>query len=195
METVETKMLGCVLLASGLGKRFGGNKLMASFHGTPLILRTIQATEGVFAKRMVVTRREDVAKLCRESGIETVVHNLPLRSDTVRLGMAALGEMEGCLFCPCDQPLLRRETVAALARAFVEEPDFIWRPAFEGSPGAPVLFPGWAFPELRTLPDGMGGGYVVRKHPDRVRLMPIADGRELWDVDTPEDLTRLEENG
>ena len=31
--------LGCVIMASGLGKRFGGNKLMEDFHGKPMIQR------------------------------------------------------------------------------------------------------------------------------------------------------------
>ena len=34
------KSLGCVIMASGLGKRFGGNKLMADFHGQPMIARS-----------------------------------------------------------------------------------------------------------------------------------------------------------
>ena len=29
--------IACIIMASGLGKRFGSNKLMASFHGAPLI--------------------------------------------------------------------------------------------------------------------------------------------------------------
>ena len=192
METGRNCQLGCVILASGLGKRFGGNKLLISFQGTPLILHALRATEGIFVKRVVVTRREDVAKVCRGAGVETVVHDLPFRSDTVRLGMEALGAVDGCLFCPGDQPLLRQETVAALARAFEREPEKIWRPCFKGRPGAPVLFPRWTFPELGMLPEGMGGGYVARKYPDMVRLMKIGDERELWDVDTPEDLMRLE---
>ena len=184
--------LGCVILASRLGKRFGGNKLLASFRGRPMISHALTATEGLFEKRVVVTRREDVAQLCRAQGAETVVHSLPYRSDTVRLGMEALGDLDGVLFCPGDQPLLRRETVAALVHAFWEEPGCIWRPAYEGRPGAPVLFPGWTFPELLSLPEGQGGGYVARKYPERVRLMPIDSEKELWDVDTPEDLARVE---
>ena len=40
--------IGCVIMASGLGKRFGGNKLMADFHGKPMIQRSLNATEGLF---------------------------------------------------------------------------------------------------------------------------------------------------
>ena len=35
--TPTTPHLGCVIMASGLGTRFGGNKLMADFDGQPLI--------------------------------------------------------------------------------------------------------------------------------------------------------------
>lgn len=40
--------LGCVIMASGLGKRFGGNKLMADFDGQPLICRALTVTDGLF---------------------------------------------------------------------------------------------------------------------------------------------------
>lgn len=184
--------LGCVILASGLGRRFGGNKLLAPFHGEPLILHALRATDGIFSRRVVVTRHREVAALCEKQGIKTVVHDFPHRSDTIRLGLRAVGAVSGCLFCPADQPLLCRETVEALALSFLHAPAFLWRPAFEGVPGAPVLFPAWTFSELETLPEGKGGNFVAGRHPDRVRTLPVLEERELWDVDTPEDLKRME---
>lgn len=185
---------GCVIMASGLGVRFGGNKLMADFRGEPLIVRILAATEGIFARRVVITRHQEVAALCRERGVEVLLHNLSRRSDTIRLGLEAVGQVDGCMFCPGDQPLLRWETVAALALAWVNDRACIWRTGFETQPGAPVLFPRWAFPELLTLPAGMGGGYVAKKRPERVRTLPIRDKYELIDVDIPETLQLLERN-
>ena len=184
-------VLGCVIMASGLGKRFGGNKLMADFHGQPMIARALAATEDLFACRVVVTRHADVADFCRKQGVEVVLHGEPYRSDTVRLGLEAIGAVGGCLFCPGDQPLLRRETVAALLSAWEGEPDAIWRPGIAGQPGAPILFPHWAFEELRCLPEGMGGGFLAKKYPERVRVLPVRDEYELADVDTRETLVEL----
>lgn len=185
------KILGCVIMASGLGKRFGGNKLMADFHGQPMIARALAATDDLFACRVVVTRHADVADFCRKQGVEVVLHGEPYRSDTVRLGLEAIGAVSGCLFCPGDQPLLRRETVAALISAWEGEPDAIWRPGFEGQPGAPILFPHWTFGELRSLPEGKGGGFLAKKYPERVRVLPVRDEYELMDVDTRETLVEL----
>ena len=81
---------GCVIMASGLGVRFGGNKLLAPFGGQPLILRALAATAGLFARRVLVTRAPAVAQLAREQGVQAVLHSLPQRSDTVRLGLRAL---------------------------------------------------------------------------------------------------------
>ena len=83
--------IGCVIMASGLGKRFGGNKLMADFNGKPMIQRALDLTEGLFCRRVVVTRHERIAGLCREQNVDVVLHDLPHRSDTVRLGLEALG--------------------------------------------------------------------------------------------------------
>lgn len=185
------KTVGCVIMASGLGKRFGGNKLMADFGGQPMIARILAATEGIFDRRVVVTRHEDVAALCRERGVEVVFHDLPNRNDTVRLGLEAVGAVDGCLFCPGDQPLLRKETVGALVDDWKKESDSIWRTAYEGKHGAPILFPKWAFSELLSLPEGKGGGILTKKYPERVRLHLVRDRYELADVDTQETLREL----
>lgn len=184
-------LIGCVIMASGMGRRFGGNKLMADFHGKPMIARILRATDGLFARRVVVTRHEDVAAFCRSQSVEVLLHDQPYRSDTVRLGLKALGGVDGCMFCPADQPLLARETIADLLCAFADDSNSIWRPACEGVPGSPVLFPAWTFGELLTLPEGNGGGFVAKKYPERVRLLPVRDAYELMDADTPEALSVL----
>ena len=187
------KTMGCVIMASGLGKRFGGNKLMAEFGGQPMIARILAATDDIFDRRVVVTRHEAVAAYCRARNVEVVLHNLPNRNDTVRLGLEAVGEVDGCMFCPGDQPLLKKETIEALINGWKRESDCIWRPSFEDQPGAPILFPKWAFSELLTLPEGKGGGFLARKYPERVRLHPVRDPYELMDVDTRETLRELSE--
>ena len=184
---------GCVIMASGLGKRFGSNKLMADFHGKPMIQRALDATEGLFTRRVVVTRHESVAELCRAQNVEVVLHDLPGRNDTVRLGLEALGDLDCCLFLPGDQPLLRRETVAMLLENRKENPNSILRLAYEDTEGSPVLFPSWAFPELRNLPEGKGGGFVIKNHPHEVLRVFTANPFELADADTPETLELLKQ--
>lgn len=186
--------VGCVIMASGLGKRFGSNKLMADFDGNPMILQALQASEGLKDHRVVVTRHGNVARLCREQGVEVILHDLPLRSDTVRLGLEALPDVDACLFLPADQPLLRRETVTALVGQWEAHQENILRPVCNDTPGAPVLFPRWAFPELQNLPEGKGGGWLIKQYPDRVKILAVEDPYELMDADTPETLELLRQH-
>lgn len=183
---------GCIIMASGLGTRFGSNKLMANLDGAPLIAHAISACDGLFAKRVAVTRHEDVAKLCRSLGMEAVMHDEPLRSDTVRLGMQAMDGCDTVTFIQADQPFISANTLAALLRGAETHPEFIWRVGFQGTQGAPVLFPAWAFDELRALPPGKGGGFVAKAHAQRVRCVEAASEWELFDVDTVQDLEALQ---
>lgn len=183
---------GCIIMASGLSTRFGSNKLMANLDGAPLIAHAISACDGLFAKFVAVTRHEDVAKLCRTLGVEAIVHDEPLRSDTVRLGMQAMDGCDTVTFIQADQPLISANALAALLRGAETHPEFIWRVGFQGTQGAPVLFPAWAFDELRALPPGKGGGFVAKAHAQRVRCVEAASEWELFDVDTVQDLEALQ---
>lgn len=184
---------GCVIMASGLGRRFGGSKLLVPFMEKPLLSWALNATEGLFSRRVVVTRSREAAAFCAALGVETVVHDEPGRNDTVRLGLEAVGNVTQCLFCPADQPLLSRQTVESLLLCGQNSRGRIWRPCFRGTPGAPILFSRDYFDELKHLPQGKGGGVVAAGHGESVRTLPVADKRELWDIDTPENLTELEQ--
>ena len=183
---------GCIIMASGLGTRFGSNKLMANLDGEPLIAHVIGACDGLFAKRVAVTRHMEVAKTCRSLGVEAILHDEPLRSDTVRLGMQAMAGYDTVTFIQADQPLISANTLAALLRGAEAHPELIWRVSFQGTPGAPVLFPAWAFDELRELPPGKGGGFVAKAHARRVRCIEASSEWELFDVDTVQDLEVLQ---
>lgn len=200
--------VGCVIMASGLGVRFGSNKLLASFGGRPLIARALDVTDTpALAARVVVTRSAQVAALGEGCGVHTVLHSLPGRNDTVRLGLEALlaevPGLAGCIFLPGDQPLLRQESLEIMVRRFEAMPTqnkrerAILRLGFcaggtEPLVGSPVLFGSSYFDALRALPEGKGGGVVIRQHPERVQVVYAARRVELEDVDTRESLEELE---
>ncbi len=187
--------MGCVIMASGLGTRFGENKLMTPFKEKPLIQWVLNATEGIFSKRVVVTRHKAVEELCRGQGIEVISHNLPGLNDTIRLGLNAVAqEAQSCMFCPGDQPLLSRDTIAALGLCGINDNERIWRAAWENEESSPVLFPKRMFPDLLTLPEGKGGSFVIKKYPEQVGKVLVRDKNELIDIDSPKDLEYLSES-
>lgn len=183
--------LGCVIMASGEGRRFGSNKLLADFGGEPMICRALAATEGIFTERVVVTRHREIEQLCLDRDVRVILHDLPYRSDTVRIGVESMREeISGCMFCPADQPLLCCETVQAMAMAACRDDRTILRLSDGESDGAPVVFPRRYFTELANLPRGKGGGAVMKRYPELVGRF-MAEPLELADVDTEEDLARL----
>jgi molybdate transport repressor ModE-like protein len=183
--------VGCVIMASGLGKRFGSNKLMADFGGSPMFLKALEASKNLFEYRVVVTRHKEIAKLCKEQNVPVVLHDLPHRSDTIRLGLEALGDLDACMFLPADQPLLRPETVNLLVTQWETDRENILRPFHNETPGSPVIFPSWAFTELLNLPERKGGGWVIRNHPEKVASIQVENPYELMDADTPQTLDIL----
>lgn len=198
--------VGCVVMASGRSQRFGSNKLLASFRRQPMVCSALALADSpVFCARLAVTRSPEVAQLCRKTGIPALLHDQPLRSDTVALGLSALLEQQpalaGCVFLPGDQPLLKAQTLQRLVQAFCsagparEQQIFRlgWMP--QSGPrqaGSPVLFGRAYFGPLLHLPPGQGGSAVLRQHPEQVRFISPDSPLELQDADTPEALRELE---
>ena len=196
--------VGCVIMASGLARRFGSNKLLADFGGRPLLCRALEVTvTPALAARVVVTRSAEVKTLCDAQAVPCLLHSLPGRNDTVRLGLEALLSelpgLAGCIFLPGDQPLLRKESLETMVRDFSaldEKERAILRLGFRAEDGterlgSPVLFGSSYFGALCSLPEGKGGGVVIRRHPESVQAVYAARQEELEDADTVEELERL----
>lgn len=185
--------VGCVLLASGFARRFGGNKLLTPVEGVPLVTRTFSALPAqLFFRAAVTSQYPEVLALGAAKGY------LPLKNlgaeegiaAGVRLGLEAMGDCDGVLFAVCDQPWLTRESVCRLLETFSRHPDRVVALSWAGARGNPVLFPADLFPELLALTGDRGGGAVLRRHPERLLLVEAGDPRELRDVDEPTDLDR-----
>ncbi len=191
----RTIRLGCVVLAAGNAARFGENKLAAEWNGVPLIRRALEAVPSeLFSAVAVVTQYPEVEQLAEEYHF-TAVHNPHPDwgiSESIRLGLSALGDCGAALFMVSDQPLLRRETVAALTRFYLAHPDRIAALGSGGVRGNPCIFPARFFPELRSLREDHGGNTVIRRHEDALLLWEVGPA-PLTDVDTPEALRSLEE--
>ena len=184
--------IGLVVMASGLGKRFGGNKLMEIVEGKPLIKWILDSTENLFYKRIVVTRSAEVKALCDGLNIECIIHEYPNRNDTVRLGLSALiDDVDYCFFTPGDQPLIKRESIIRLIDEAKNQQDKIVRASFNNTVGSPVGFPKIYFSELLNLPEGKGGNFIVKENPTNVHNVEVNDEYELLDVDTVSDLEAI----
>ena len=188
--------LGCVVLAAGNAQRFGTNKLTAQFQGRSLIRRALEAVPpDTFSRVVVVTQYPEVQKLAEAFGFAVLENTQPERgiSHTVSLGLSALTDCDGVLFSVSDQPLLRRETVAALVQLWRQHPDCIAALGHGETRGNPCLFPAEFFPELLSLEGDRGGNQVIRRHAERLVLLET-NPRELYDVDTVQALDALAQN-
>ena len=180
---------GCILMASGQGRRFGENKLLTDLAGKPLIQWALDASAGLFAHRLVVTVHKEIEQLCLSQDIPVLLHPFPDRNDMIRLGMGEISSfIDRCAFLPSDQPMILPETIASLLLCAKNLPDFIWRPCSSDTVGSPVIFPSCFFEELKNLPPKKGGNVIVSRYPNLVRTLPVSYSEELKDIDTKEEL-------
>ena len=188
--------LGCVVMAAGIARRFGTNKLSAQWEGKSLIRRAMEAipTE-MYRRRVVVTQYPEIIDLAKEFSFTPIENTHPDLgiSHTVALGLAALADCDAVLFQVSDQPLLRRETVAELTEFYLSRPDRIAALSHGGVRGNPCIFPARFFPELLELSGDRGGSAVIKRHPEALVLWE-SDAGQLADVDTPTALKALRQS-
>lgn len=185
--------VACILLAAGTGSRFGGDKLLFPVDGRPMAAHAVELHASLpYACRILVTQRRHaaLAALAEERGFLVGFNDAPERgiSSSIRIAMALLEEQpvqpDGILFGVCDQPHLRRATVALLLDRFAAAPERIVAPVSGGRRGNPVVFPTRFQAALSALEGDTGGSAVIRAHADALLLVPIGDGGELADIDT-----------
>lgn len=185
-----------VLLAAGLGRRFGGGKLVQRIPGsdTPLVLAAWRNLTSVLPESLAVCRPQDeaVVAMLEESGIPFVpCADAALgMGHSLACGVAASQPASGWLIALGDMPRVDPASIEAVAAALLEGAG-IAIPLYQGQKGHPVGFAGRFGDALRALEGDTGARSVIHAHPEAVRLVQIDDPGILADVDTPEDLERI----
>ncbi|MGP1594140.1 MAG: nucleotidyltransferase family protein [Treponema sp.] len=201
-----------IILASGLSSRMGVCKQLLPLHGKPLIQYGIEALFYAGIPHIYITVSDAIAHKTEAITEELMKHGKSLCSGTKKqansaitlvhnphpeygqgfstaLATAAACERQhsGFLFCPADQPFLKSTSIQALCRSFLSQPDTIVSAAYGEQRGTPVIFPAAVCADLCALCGDIGGRAVIKKHQDRLRLFPLSDAHELFDIDTVED--------
>lgn len=182
-----------MLMAAGAGTRFGSNKLLYPVEGGAMIEHAFAALPpSLFWRACVVSRYPEILNMAERRGYLAVPNHQAEegQSASIRTGLAELVDMDGVLFAVCDQPFLRRESVARLMKAFEAEPGCIHALSWRGLRGSPTIFPASLFPELFSLTGEARGGKVIANHRELLRLVEAGSPCELRDVDKPDDLIR-----
>ncbi len=188
-----------ILLAAGLGKRFGDRpKLLAPLGGVPILERVLGAYAGAGLDELVlvVAPELDVADMAARCGARVVAN--PDReagqSSSLRVGLQAISPTAvGAVFGVADQPFLTPEVIRRLVEEFRESGGPIVVPEYAGRAGNPVVFSRRYFSQLEGIEGDVGGRALVSTAgPDAVRRLAFADPMLGLDIDTPEDLARAE---
>lgn len=190
-----------VLLAAGLGTRFGGGKLLAPLPailddvpaGTPLAVASARHLVRAIPEVLAVVRPDDDVLSARleAEGVRVVRCADAHRGMGASLacGVAASAEADGWIVTLADMPWIRPATIVAVAAALASGAS-IAMPVLAGRRGHPVGFAARHRAALQALATDEGARRVVAAHAHEVTAIAVDDPGVLRDVDTVDDLAR-----
>ena len=192
------------MLAAGAGSRFGGGKLLAFFRGRPLIeVALSELRRAPVDEIIVVVGAKAGAEGERLRSISTAYETRTVEnpdwaegmSTSLRAGLRACGpEARAAVVLLGDQPLVGAGAVERLVEAFEGGASQVAVATYDGEPRNPVLFAREVWPLLlREMSGDRGARVVLERHPELVTEVPCDDVADPADVDTVEDLRRIEE--
>ena len=183
-----------ILLAAGSSSRFGGNKLLhVMADGSPMAVVCARSMLSVLGRVVAVVRAEGaLADALRFAGAEVVVcpHADRGMGASLAWGVGAAAEAAAWIVALADMPFVGAATVAALAAALGEGASLVAPVAPDGRRGHPVGFGREWRQDLCALEGDAGARDLLRRHGNRLQLLPTTDEGCLRDVDVPADLAR-----
>ncbi len=188
-------MIAAVVLAAGLARRMGRQKLLLQLQGKPVVRWSVEHVVSHVEDVVIVTGPDDAALRQALEGLTVrfVVNPRPQdgQGTSIAAGVAALKPWTtAALIALGDQPRMPAAVVPALLEAFKRSGKAIVAPVYQGVQGTPVVFSSEVFAELRALKGDAGARAVVKENPERVETVAL-DLAMPPDVDTPEDYAKL----
>ena len=179
-----------IILASGLSKRMGSNKLLLPLGNSTVIGQFLDRFPFALFKKVIVVYGDPlVGSIAREYPVLLCHNQNPEagKSHSIQQGLTVSTAEGGIMFAVADQPLLTSNTIKTLLEIFGKNKSKkIVVPEVAGKPANPVIFPATCRGEFAELHGDSGGRQLFIKQQERVCYVSFASGKEFCDVDTPE---------
>lgn len=185
-----------VVLAAGAGSRFGGDKLMATVGGRPILQHVLGHLASAGLGDVVVVLGADAERI--EAAIEwrterRILNPDPARglSSSLREGIDALDPtVERALIVLGDQPMVPTAVIESLLASPLDAARPVVVPVYADDRGRnPVLLERRAFDIVTETSGDRGLGPWIATHPERIRELAVEGANP--DVDTRDDLVGL----
>jgi molybdenum cofactor cytidylyltransferase len=193
--------VAAIILAAGESRRLGRPKQLLTHRGETLLNRAIRIAGEAGASPVLAVLGAQFEAITASIQSPTV---LPIHNDhwrqgmgsSIEAGMRALGvcapETMGVLLMSCDQPRLTADHLRLLLAAFSSQPSpVIVASSYAGIHGVPAIFPPDTFAQLRNLRGDKGARSIIDAAPCPIVAIEF-EGGEV-DIDSPEDLAKLED--
>lgn len=184
-----------IILAAGLSRRMGTQKLLLPIGGKPMIQHCLDLAARFPFTRSVLVTTQAIADQVYWMG-EIVINPGPEQgqSTSVCLGVQAADAGDSLFFFMGDQPLLDEATITAILEADNGE-RIVYPVGADNQPKSPTLFAPRFRADLLALTGDEGGRQVRRQYPAACWPVSVADGRILLDIDTPGEYAAWESGG
>jgi molybdenum cofactor cytidylyltransferase len=190
-------MTGIIILAAGMGSRFGQPKQNLIFQSQTLLQRAINTASSSVCRPIVVVTgaHADLIDSLIENPKVRVVFNAQWEegmASSIRMGIETMRDyplVESALIMLCDQPLVTPSLIDEILEKQQRSAKSIVGCSYNNTIGVPVLFHQTVFDELLSLTGHEGAKKILKNHPNDIAVVPFEAGS--LDIDTPEDYERL----
>lgn len=185
--------IAAIVMASGLSRRMGKDKLMMPYKDRPLLSYVLEAVRDAMldGPKIVVAVSVDVMQLAETYGFTSVLNraNMTGQSASIHAGVTAAGEVDQYMFFAGDMPLI----TPALIHSLVDRADKrrIIVASHKGEENLPTIFPAM-YREQLLQTHGDHGGKMIKQanHGNIIRVE--AGEQAMFDVDSRADYDKLQ---
>jgi molybdenum cofactor cytidylyltransferase len=192
--------LDCLVLAAGNSSRFGSCKLVADWHGQPLVLASITAAQSLMPERILVVggayyeqlqqlKTLHSANSPRVELIECLDWEMGM-GHSLAFGVSQLNSKNAVMVLLGDQPLVTAQDLQNLYRFYCVNPSKIICASYAKTLGVPAIFPTEFKTQLTQCTGDRGAKSLFSNNPSR--LLAVSMPSAQYDVDTLQMLAYLQ---
>lgn len=189
-------MICAVVLAAGLSRRMGVQKLLLPFGGKTVIAHIVDQLLASTVDEIHVVVGHQAERISRElSGrAVSIVNNPNYKSgmlSSVRCGLQNLPEKcRAVMVVLGDQPSIATGLIDQMLQSFAATEKSVLVPLYKGKRGHPILFSSLYRGEILTQYDDVGLRGLLHSHSGDIFELAVSTASVLCDIDYPEDYRR-----